>query len=381
MTISQTFYGQAGVNISAGDAFGAFTGALCRQSYVNSPYVQVTDFSKGNFRGPRGWKPKGLPEDCVLTDTVDGIGTKVVLIDAAQTYGLAAHDIVAMTAMDITRYGGLPLVFKNILDVKRLGDVDSETYRRCQEIMRGLSRLANEHSYVLLTGETAELNVCVSSENPDASVKFNWGGCMTGVYHPDKMILGDTLAPGQVVIVFADTFRSNGISAVRKALAMKYGPTWWNNPLAQDDISHCAAPSVQYDRYLNRLHGWFNNCSLQPLAKLHLVAHLSGGAFKGKFGDLLKPLGLSAELNDLFDPPQIMRDCAQWSGMSGADCYETWNGGQGALVVVDQSAVDTVLELAGRYHIQAKVSGKITEQRDHVVAITSKFDGKQVLYT
>lgn len=372
-------YREDGVNIAAGDAFSAFTGQLCAQSYGNSPFVQVTDLSRGNFRGPRGWRPTGLPDECLLTSAVDGIGTKVVLIDAASSYAEAAHDVVAMTAMDITRWGGLPLVFKNIFDVGTLGEVGSEAYRHCQAIMLGLSALADQHGYVLLTGETAELGPCVGSENSDADVRFNWGGCMTGVYHPDKMVLGDTLAPGQVVIVLQDAFRSNGISSVRKALAQEFGTEWWKNVKATDAIRRCAAPSMQYDRMLNYLHGWFHPL-LEPLVHLHLVVHLSGGAFKSKLGGLLQPLGLTAELDNLFEPPSIMRQCAEWRGMTSEACYETWNGGQGALIVVDLPEVSLVEEYAKRYGITMRVAGEITENQGYSVGLMSRFDGERVIY-
>jgi len=374
------FYTQDGVNISAGDAFSAFVGDLCRQSYRNSPFVRVSDLSRGNFRGPRGWKFVGLPEGCFFTSAVDGIGTKVVVIDAAESYENAAHDVIAMTAMDITRYGGFPLVFTNIFDVSSLGQVGSRTFENCQAIMRGLGELAKRHGYILLTGETAELGFCVGSENPDASVKFNWGGCMTGVYHPDKMILGDTLAHGQVVIAFQDGFRSNGMSSVRKAFAMRHGAKWWNKPDAQSDIKSAAVPSVQYDRLFNRLHGWFNP-SLEPLVKLHLIVHLSGGAFKGKLAGILKSQGLSAELDNLFDPPPIMRECAVWRAVSSEECYEVWNGGQGAIAVVDAEAVGIVMHHARQEGISAQVAGKITANQGFSVAITSKFDGTRVLYS
>lgn len=373
-------YKQDGVNISAGDAFSAFAGRICTESYGNSPFVEVTDLSRGYFRGPRGWQLQGLPEECLLTSAMDGIGTKVVLIDAAGSYEDAANDVVAMCAMDVTRYGGLPLVFASILDVSSLGEVGSETYKHCEEIMRGLAKVADTHGYVLLTGETAELGACVGSPNPDASVKFNWGGCMTGVYHPDKMILGDTLAPGQVVIVFRDAFRSNGISSVRKALANRFGDEWWHEPEAEDVVRACAKPSAQYDRLINRLHGWFEPL-LKPLVDLHLVVHLSGGAFKGKLGDVLRPLKLTAELDNLFEPPIIMQQCAEWRAMSPEQCYETWNGGQGALLVVDEKDVPVVELHAKRYGILMQVAGRITKYQGHSVGITSKFDeGSRVIY-
>ncbi len=372
-------YQQDGVNISAGDAFSAYVGGLCVGSYQNSPFVRVTDLSRGNFRGPRGWRPVGLPDRCLLTSVMDGIGTKTVIIDAARSYATAAYDVVAMCAMDITRWGGFPLVFKNIFDVGTLGEVDSKTYQNCQRMMLGLSQLADQHGYVLLTGETAELGVCVGSENPGASVRFNWGGCMTGVYHPDKMILGDTLAPGQVVIVFRDMFRANGLSSVRKALALQFGSEWWNNPKASDAIKQCATPSVQYDRLINRLHGWFDT-QLTPLVKLHLVVHLSGGAFESKLGDLLRPLELTAELPNLFEPPTIMRQCAEWRGMDSTACYQTWNGGQGALIVVDQKDVDIVSAHAKRAGIDMQVAGRIVSNQGYAVGLTSRFDGSRVIY-
>lgn len=372
-------YAEDGVDVVAGDDFSAFAGIICQRSYGNSSFVEVTDLSRGNFRGPRGWRPKGLPAECILTSVMDGIGTKVVLIDAAGTYEHAAHDIVAMTAMDITRYGGLPLVFTSILDVSTLGDTGSETRAAAQMLMTGLAQVAAEHQYVLLNGETAELGACVGSENPHANLAFNWGSAMTGVYHPEKMILGDSLAPRQVVIVLQDTFRSNGISSVRKALALRYGVEWWGNPDAQDSILQTATPSAQYDRFINNLHGWFAP-DLQAMVKLHLVAHLSGGAFRGKFGDLLKAQGLSAELHNLFDPPPIMRECAEWRGLSSEECYETWNGGQGALLVVDRAEADVVIQAAKAVGVNAQVAGSISYQQDFTVAIRSKFDDQWIQY-
>ena len=384
METNTSKYAQDGVNINTGDAFSSFCGDICKSTYENSPFVGVNDLSRGNFRGPRGIKLKGLPDGCLLTMVVDGVGTKVIPIVASGKLETAASNVVAMTAMDITRYGGLPLVFMNIFDVRSLGELDSETYKMCQSAMLGLQSLANENNYVLLGGETAELGVCVGSDNPNAKLAFNWGGTMLGVYHPDKMIYGDTLKPGQVIIALRDDFRSNGSSSVRKALKIRYGENWFDNPDALDDIIAASAPSTQYDRLLNYAHGWItdnNEVSINPLIQMHLIVHLSGGAFKSKLGhDMLRPQGLSAELSDLFMPPEIMLKCAKWRDMSDEECYSTWNGGQGAIVVVDPENVQKFLDLAIKSGIEAKVSGQITEKKDYNVAITSKFFSGETIY-
>lgn len=377
-------YQADGVNVPLGDQFSSLCGQICRGSYGYSPFVDVVDLSKGNFRGPRGFTLKNLPQGCLQTMVSDGIGTKVIPIVASGKMETAASNVIAMTAMDITRYGGLPLVFANILDVASLGDdPDSETYRLCVDAMRGLEAIAKEHHIVLLTGETAELGVCVGSDDPNAKLRLNWGGVMYGAYHRDKMIRGDTLAPGQVIIALRDDFRSNGISSVRKALRIQYGEEWYKNPEALPDIIAASTASVQYDRFLNTLNGWMEvgGNQLLPLIQMHLIVHLSGGAFESKLGqDMLAPQRLSANLDNLFDPPDIMRKCASWRGMSSKECYKTFNGGQGALVVVYRDDVSRFLQMAQKFGIDARVAGEITKYEGYDVRIKSKFDGEIIRY-
>jgi len=115
---------------------------------------------------------------------------------------------------------------------------------------------------------------------------------------------------------------------------------------------------------------------------MHLIVHLSGGAFESKLGnDMLLPQGLSAELYDLFTPPEIMLKCADWRGLSDQECYSTWNGGQGAIVVVDKKNVQKFLDLAEKFEVEAKVAGQITAKAAYNVAIKSQFlSGKMIYY-
>lgn len=381
MTRQSDKYKEDGVNKSVGDIFSEFCGDLARKTYGNSPYVKMTDMSNGNFRGPRGAELQHLPKGCILASAADGVGTRSIVEVAANNPQVSGGGLFAMTAMDITRWGGLPLILMNVFDVSTLGEFNSETYQMAQWVMLGLKKIADKHQYVISTGETAEVGVCVGSDNPDAKLKFNWAGFMLGAYHPAKMILGDTLKPGQVIIALRDDLRYNGISSVRKAFVMKYGPKWWDNPEAKDDLWSATTPAAQYDRFLNKMHGWFSENSFHPLVKMHLIVHLSGGAFESKLGnDILKKLNLSAELDDLFEPPEIMRKCAEWRGMDEAECYSTWNGGQGAIVVIDEQDTKYFIEEARQYKIEAKVAGRIMEKRDYTVAIKSKFGSGQWLY-
>ncbi len=377
-------YAEDGVNIDVGEALSREAAKMCRSTYGISPFVEVRDFSQGNFRGPRGYRLKNLPKGCWQTGSADGTGTKTMIFAASGSLVGSASGLIAMTAMDITRYGGLPIGLFNILDVSSLGDdLQSESYLMFKDAIEDLGRLARTHQYVVFDGEIAELNTGVGSDNPNAKAKFNWGGVMIGVYHPKKMILGNTLKPGQVVIVFKDCFRDNGISSVRGALAIAYGENWFDKPEALADIQACATPSAQYDRMFNEANGWFNRPSFEPLINIHLISHLSGGAFKSKFGeDMLAPQGLSAVLSNLHEPPEIMKKCKEWRGMSDDEAYTTWNGGQGALAVVDERDVDVMLALARKYNVEGKVAGVIEREKKngYRVAIKSRFSRNKWIY-
>lgn len=379
-TPEKSLYAHDGVNIDDESDFSSAAGAVCRASYKNSKFVTVHDLSEGSFRGPRPFTLQKLPKGYFTEVSSDGIGTKGVLIDAARMHSTAAYDLIAMVASDITRYGGIPLVLANILDVASVGEPGSAVTKQYRGLLTGLGKAAKAGNIVVLKGETAQMGVCLGSEIPDSKTRFNWGAVMVGAYHPKKMITGATLKPGQVIIALKEEgFRSNGISSVRAAFRTKYGNEWWKNPKATNDIQRAAAPSVLYDTFVATLHGWYAP-GFKPLARIHAVAHLSGGGIKEKLGgDILFRKGLSAELDSLFMPPDIMRQCKAWRGMTDSEFYTTWNGGQGMLLVVDERDAKHVCTRAKAYGIHAQRAGVITKEPSPEIRITTPW-GTHVVY-
>jgi phosphoribosylaminoimidazole (AIR) synthetase len=374
-------YAQDGVNVAEGDSFSKFAGNLCRQTYGNSPYIEVRDFSRGHFRGPRGFRLKNLPEDCWLDAAPDGDGTKVVLVDAAGDYEDAANGWVAMTCGDITRWGGIPLVLVNNLDASTIGKLGEPVNEAFRTMMRSLKRVADEQHFVMYKGETAELGTCVGSENKTALAKYLWAGVAIGAYNPKTIITGDQVKEGMAVIALREYgFRNNGISSVRKAIALAYGLDCYANPEAQEAIRQAATPAVLYDDFLTTMNGWYMK-DFKPIVPMYLIVHVTGGAIKSKFAeDILFPRGLSAHLDNLWEPADIMRQCAKWRGMSDEECYEVWNGGQGALVVIEEKDIVNFLGQAKRYGIEARVAGRITKEASPSVTIDSKFSGDTIRF-
>jgi phosphoribosylformylglycinamidine cyclo-ligase len=383
MVVAET-YKTDGVNLSAGNVFSKLAGEMARSTWEFSPNVRMFDYSEGNFRGPIGHHYVGLPKGYFHSEKADGIGTKVSLHAASLNLSEAGHDVLAMVSGDFSRDGGLALIFANVLDVASLGEVNSPEFNQFRLAMSGLTEAAKLNRMVVTTGETAELGVCVGNDNPRSKLKFNWAGFALGVYHPDRMVTGENMRPGDVVVALRESgFRSNGMSSVRAAFRLKFGDEWYDNPAAASHIREACRRSTLYDSFLAEVNGWRKKKDRIPVTGLF---HITGGGIPEKFGVPLIKRGLSAVLNNLYEPPPIMRACAQWRELDGKQItedtrYRTWSGGQGFLAVMPGHVVDQFIERASVYDIAARVCGNIVLSNVPHLTIDGKWSGKTLNYT
>ncbi|MDE2172370.1 MAG: hypothetical protein KGJ33_00250 [Patescibacteria group bacterium] len=374
-------YAQSGVNLSAGDIFSEYAAEIGRASFGNSRFVQVIDQSGGHFRGQRGWQYKNLPEGSYHVGGTDGIGTATILVSAAGADETAASRLVAMTAGDLTRYGALPLVFLNTLEVKTLGEPRSKLFERYRTMMGGLGRYASEQHFVLMGGETAEMNDCVSSEITGDALKmypaYNWSGAMVGVNHPDLRIDLAKVRPGQVIIALQDMLGSNGGSLARRFLRQTFGRSWWLNPKARATVAEMASPARLYDGFLTLMNGWYNE-DFKPIVPVTAIAHLTGGGIRKKFfEDILVRIGISAELDRLFLPPEFMLNCYESQKLTDEEGYTFFSGGQRLLAVMAEEHAMRFTSSAVDHGIPARIVGRIGVWTDHpFCTVHSQYSGK-----
>lgn len=331
--VKSTFYDFAWVNIEAGDSFSKIAWEICKWSFGNSQFIEVIDLTCWNFRWPRWFNLKGLPEWFLNTLAPDWIWTKVVLHESLTKewwIERSAYDIIAMTWDDIARYGWLPLIFTSILDVRSMETKEKEY----KQMMLRLWIIAKEQGFIILNWETAELWACVWSPNLKAVSAFNWSWVMAWVYHPDKMIYGDKVEAWNLLVALKqDWFRSNGISAVRKAFELQY----WENyceSAPRKELLEASIPSKIYARAVAEANWWYSSDFKAPINMIW-IAHLSGGGFKWKLlGDMLWIKWLSVEFDNLFPIPNTVRKVAIWSKKSDKpmksleELYSTWCAGQ-----------------------------------------------------
>ena len=364
--VKADFYASAWVDVDAGDGFSKAASEVCKESFDNSRFVEIMDFSSGNFRGPK-WikKRKGLPNHWVSTLAPDGVWTKPTLSDASWTLTGSPYDLFAMTWDDIARYGWTPTVFTSVLDVANIGDAEEKYV----QMMHAFSKVAKQQCVVILNWETAELPGSVSSPNPNAIAKYNWAGMMDGFFDPNRMITWEHVEPGDILVALKqDGFRSNGISAVREAFRLEYGNNWYKDA-PMEEIQAAAAPSVPYARAMAEANGWYNtNNDFRQLVPLSWIAHLSGWSLKWKLlEDMLGVNWLSAELDNLFDIPDSNKKAAIWSQKwkkpmkSIAEMASTWCIGQGMIGAMKPKYADWFIDIMSKQGIEAQKCWRVIE--------------------
>lgn len=374
-------YKQDGVDRLAGGNLSEYIGKI-RQNTWNQPFAIVSLETAGYSSAIR-LTVKGdlLRKGCYLTEGSDGIGTKTAIIVAERSFQDAAKDLLTMLADDITRSGGLPLWVNTVLDVSTTSYAPP-----IQELFKGIVEYADKLRIAVANGELAELGDFVGPIEIGV-FRFLWSGSMTGLMHPNLRITGETVRAGDSVIALREYgFRSNGISSVRKGLASQFGDEWWHNPVAESAIRRASEPSVSYSRFLSKINGWSpERCmygTFRPDIPVGFIAHLSGGSIVEKLGEkFLARAGLSAVLNDLWDPPSIMREAAEWRELPDEEIYSTWNGGQGTLLIVAPEHARRVIATACHFGIQAKQCGNVVSDSEPTLSVRSKFSGGIIEYS
>jgi len=343
-----TTYKESGVDIKVGDDFSKFVYKQIKSTWETSGWNKiVTPFD--NFSGVRGIDISGL-EDVILGMNFDGIGTKVEIAEKLNRYYTLGYDLMAMVCDDAVIRGAEPILVGSILDFNHIPLTHSA---QLKELIEGYVNAAKEAGVQIINGEIAELGGRVQGYGP---MNLNWGAGLIWLAKKDRLISGKDIAVGDKVIMFReDGFRSNGLSLVRKILEGLDAEL--SNNKRDFLLGSILKPSKIYSKFITKLTGGVQG---EKLVNISGMAHITGGGIPGKIGRMLRPCKFGANLQGIFEPPQIMKYFQQEGKVLNAEAYKTWNMGNGfALVTKDYMKV---LTLAKENNIYAKVAGEIIEE-------------------
>jgi len=308
-------YRDAGVDVSRADAI---KDELIRE--IRSTWGEAVAPLVGGFAGVMRFP--GAPG--LLAATMDGVGTKLHLAQAAGRLGDAAADLVYHGANDLLVHGARPLAFLDYIAQARLEP------EHVLDSVRGLSRACREVGCALLGGETAEM--------PDTYLPgvIDVAGCMLGTVDPALLLDGSRVRPGDALLGLAGSgLHTNGYSLARRVLAA--------SGLTLGDALPGGAGETLADALLAP-HRWYGR-ALLPLAtsgQLRAMAHVTGGGIAGNLVRVL-PEGCRAQVSPGAWPrPALFRWLQQSGSVPEEDARGALNLGVGMLVVVEPARVASV---------------------------------------
>lgn len=350
-------YADAGVNIELGDDASKILYNAAKQTWKNREGLLgevIVPFD--DFSGLRMIDVSKLPNDTMMCLGFDGVGTKIEVAERINDYTSVAYDLLAMVCDDAVVRGGEPVLVGSILDVNNLGKEGESYTEQVKQLAKGYINAAKDANVAIINGEIAELGERIGGYG---KFNCNWGAGLVWFADKSKMFTGKEIKVGDKIVALRETgFRSNGLSLARKVFQKKYGENWHNVEFQGSTLGKFVlVPSKIYCKSIVNMHGGVGKSSK---TEIHGVAHITGGGIPGKLGRILKPSKFGAEINDPFEPPEVMLHCQKLGNVPDKEAYKTWNMGNGMLVITPKH--EEVIKIAKNNGIEAKCVGEIVEK-------------------
>lgn len=292
-----------------------------------------------------------LTETLGLAISTDSVGTKVLVAEMMGKYDTLGIDCIAMNANDIICVGAEPLAMVDYVAVQEArADV-------LEQLGRGLYEGARQANINIPGGELAQLRDVVQGIEPDSGVDLV--GTCVGVANLDRLIVGEEIQPGDVVIGLASSgVHSNGLTLARKAL---FGPNGYRPHQHVDEFGRSAGlellePTRMYVRPV-----WQMISSGLPI---HGLYHITGDGLlnlnRGK-----RPIGF--EIESLPTPQPVFDAIARCGGVSREEMYRVYNMGVGFCVVAPEASAAGLRAIATEHGIESWVLGRaVPDERRRV---------------
>ena len=335
--MSKISYKDAGVNIDAGN------NAVDRiKEKVKSTFTKNVLTGIGSFGSLFGLK-EILEEyqDPVLVQSIDGVGTKTIIARKLQKYDTIGIDLLSACANDILVMGAKPLTFLDYIANEKL---DPGVVK---EIVSGMVQGCRETGVSLVGGETAEM--------PDTYLKgeHDLVGVITGVVEKDKVITGEKIQPGDIVLGLpSNGLHTNGYSLARKVF-FDIGNCNVNDeiPGLKKSVGlTLLEPHINYTKHVFEL--------LNSNIPVKGIAHITGGGLLENIPRIL-PDGLSVTIKKKSWPSLPVFSCIESIGeIEPKEMFRTFNMGIGMVVVLDKKHINGV-KTTLKNHSEAYEIGRV----------------------
>ena len=305
MTHPVNAYASTGVDLDAADA-----AKRAMRDAIRATHGPQVLGAMGGFGGLFALDPSGLREP-VLVSSIDGVGTKLKIAFALDRHETVGADLVNHCVNDILVCGARPLFF---LDYLALGAMDAD---QATAVVRGVAAACREADCALIGGETAAMPGFY------APGEYDLAGCIVGLAERDKLISGESIQTGDVVIGLPSLgLHTNGYSLARAV----FSDADLRAPVPELGRSLGDELLQPHRSYLREV---------APLAEAGLVtgmAHITGGGLLDNPPRVV-PDGLAVRLDaSTWDIPPIFRLIQRRGNIAWSEMARVFNLGLGFLI-------------------------------------------------
>lgn len=262
----------------------------------------------------------------VLVQSVDGVGTKLMVATMAGYHTTVGEDIVNHGCNDVLCQGAKPITF---LDYIAMSKLDPE---QAAQIVSGMAKACREAGVSILGGETAELPGMYRDNEYDVA------GIVTGIVEKDDIVDGSSIAEGSVLVGLASNgLHTNGYSLARKVLFETAGLGINDTPgglggtvgeaLLMPHINY--APAVLKFLEKERVRG---------------MAHITGGGLRDNLMRIVSEKMWYEVKQDSWPVPPIFGLIEKLGNVPPDDMKRSFNMGIGYVLVVEPAAVKSAID-------------------------------------
>ena len=335
--MGKIYYKSAGVNIDAGNE------AVDRiKDKVESTFTPNVIAGLGSFGSLYDLKPiLEAYNNPVMVQSIDGVGTKTIIARKMGKFDTIGIDLLSACANDILVMGARPLTFLDYIANDKLNpDI-------VEEIISGMVKACKDTGVSLVGGETAEM--------PDTYLpgEHDLVGVITGVVEKDKIITGESIKPGDVVLGLPSNGpHTNGYSFARK-LFFDVGGYSVNDIIPELEKSVGLTLLKPHINYTNHVFAM-----LDAGVEVKGIAHITGGGLIENIPRIL-PDGCGVEIQKESWPALPVFSVMQSIGDVDEDeMYRAFNMGIGMVFIVNPADMDATINLMETYKIGTVISGK-----------------------
>jgi phosphoribosylformylglycinamidine cyclo-ligase len=291
-----------------------------------------------------------LTDELAIAICTDGVGSKTLIASALDRYDTIGYDCVAMNANDIICVGARPIAMVDYLGVHTLDA------RRTGEIVQGLAGAAKEAGMAIPGGETAQLPEVIGSDGKIGGdeTAFDLVGTCIGTVHPDRMMLGDEVEPGDALLgIRSSGIHSNGLTLARHVLLKsgKYDLKDHVSRLGRTVGEELLRPTEIYVRAALAL--WSGDVRTKGMV------HITGDGF-ANLCRLDSPVGYRIE--SLPGVPAIFSLIQEAGSVETAEMYRVFNMGIGFVVVVSEASAEDARSRIDSLGYHCERIGTVTEE-------------------